>query len=68
MVVNMNMHSDDPGSINKYLSDTVSSVFDEVATIIVPDNTNRELFAGEKAYRQTLPPRSSQSVISSCAA
>ena len=47
MVVNMNMHSDDPGSINEALSDTISSVFDEVATVTVPNNTNRELFAGE---------------------
>ena len=45
MVVNMNMHSDGEGSINEYLADTISSVFDSVYTVDVPGNTNRELFA-----------------------
>ena len=54
MVVNMNMHSDDPGSINEYLSDTIDSVFDEVATVTVPNNTNRELFAGDKGIQANL--------------
>ena len=57
MVVNMNMHSDDPGSINEYLSDTISTVFDEVATVTVPNNTNRELFAGEKGIQANLAER-----------
>ena len=54
MVVNMNMHSDDPGSINEALSDTISSVFDEVATVTVPNNTNKELFAGEAGMLEKL--------------
>lgn len=45
MVVNMNMKSDGEKSINEYLSDTISSVFSEVYTTDVPNNTNRELFA-----------------------
>ncbi|MBR1863510.1 MAG: fused MFS/spermidine synthase [Ruminococcus sp.] len=45
MVVNMNMHSDQPGSINDYLGDTISSVFSQVFTIPVRHTTNRELFA-----------------------
>lgn len=46
MVVNMNMHSDEEGNINEYLSDTIASVFDEVYTADVKGSTNRELFAG----------------------
>ncbi len=45
MVVNMNMRSTKAGNINQYLSDTISSVFSEVYTVDVPNNTNRELFA-----------------------
>ena len=45
MVVNMNMRSTREGNINQYLSDTISSVFDQVYTVDVPGNTNRELFA-----------------------
>ncbi len=45
MVVNMNMHSDGEGSINQYLSDTISSVFEDVVTAEVPYTTNIELFA-----------------------
>lgn len=45
MVVNMNMRSTKEGNINQYLSDTISSVFSEVYTVDVPNNTNRELFA-----------------------
>ena len=45
MVVNMNMHSDGEGSINAHLSDTISSVFENVYTADVPRTTNRELFA-----------------------
>lgn len=43
MVVNMNMYSDEVGSINTYLSDTIASVFDYVCT--VKCGTNRILFA-----------------------
>ena len=45
MVVNMNMRSTEEGNINQYLSDTISSVFSQVYTVDVPNNTNRELFA-----------------------
>lgn len=45
MVVNMNMRGSGEGNINQYLSDTISSVFSEVYTVDVLDNTNRELFA-----------------------
>ena len=45
MVVNMNMKSDAEGGINDYLSDTIASVFNEVYTVDVDRNTNRELFA-----------------------
>ena len=47
MVVNMNMKSDGADSINAYLSDTISSVFSEVYTTDVKNNTNRELFASD---------------------
>lgn len=47
MVVNMNMHSDKEGSINEYLSDTISSVFSNVYTVKVGGTTNRELFASD---------------------
>ncbi len=45
MVVNLNMHSDGAGSINQSLCDTIASVFPYVATVDVPNTTNRELFA-----------------------
>lgn len=45
MVVNLNMHSSDAGSINEYLCDTIASVFGKVQLIDVPGTTNRELFA-----------------------
>lgn len=45
MVVNMNLHSDEPGNINAYLSDTIANVFDQVYTVDVAGTTNRELFA-----------------------
>ena len=45
MVVNMNMHSEEEGNINAYLSDTIASVFDYVYTAEVRGSTNRELFA-----------------------
>ena len=46
MVVNMNMHTEEEGNINDYLSDTIASVFPQVYTADVPNTTNRELFAG----------------------
>lgn len=45
MVVNMNMKSQDKGSINEYLSDTIADVFPCVYTVEVEAGTNRELFA-----------------------
>ena len=45
MVVNMNMKSDGEGSINQYLSDTISGVFSEVYGADTFGSTNRELFA-----------------------
>lgn len=45
MVVNMNMHSEEEGNINQYLSDTIASVFPFVYTVDVAGSTNRELFA-----------------------
>ena len=47
LVVNLNMRSDAPGSINDWLGDTVSAVFPWVALVDVPGTTNRELFAAE---------------------
>ncbi|WP_034444156.1 spermidine synthase [Butyrivibrio sp. AE2032] len=60
MVVNMNMYTDEDGdgalqatseeaSINTYLADTISSVFDNVVTVKVPGATNRELFASDSS-------------------
>ena len=45
MVVNMNMRGQSEGNINQYLSDTIASVFDQVYTVDVKGNTNRELYA-----------------------
>lgn len=45
MVVNMNMQSEEAGSINEYLTDTIASVFPAVQTVNVAGATNRELFA-----------------------
>lgn len=51
MVVNMNMYSDNvigaqnDATINTYLADTISSVFNNVVTIDVAGSTNKELFA-----------------------
>ncbi len=44
MVVNLNMASDQEGSINEYLCDTMASVFRCVYTVDVPGNTNRVVF------------------------
>ena len=49
MVVNMNMRSDQPEGIDAWLTDTIASVFPNVATADVPGNTNRELFASADA-------------------
>lgn len=49
MVVNMNMHSQEEGNINDYLSDTIATVFPYVYTVDVSGSTNRELFAGRSA-------------------
>lgn len=54
MVVNMNMHNNNEGNINQYLSDTISSVFSEVYTINVPNSTNRELFASNNKDMYTI--------------
>lgn len=48
MVVNMNMRGGD-GSINEYLSDTISKVFSEVYTANVEGSTNKELFASNNS-------------------
>ena len=49
MVVNMNMYSEELDSsnptINTYLADTISSVFENVAIVDVTGTTNKELFA-----------------------
>lgn len=45
MVVNMNMRGGGEGSINDYLADTISTVFDQVYTVDVPGSSNKELFA-----------------------
>ncbi len=47
MVVNMNMKTDVEGGINDYLIDTIVSVFPEVRTVLVANNTNEVLFASE---------------------
>lgn len=45
MVVNMNMRGGGEGSINEYLSDTISNAFSNVYTVDVDGSTNRELYA-----------------------
>ena len=57
MVVNTNMRSDAPGSINEYLADTIASVFPRVFTADVADNTNREIFAGDGDLSAALASR-----------
>ncbi len=47
MVVNMNMRGRGEGSINQYLSDTISAVFGQVYTVEVAGSTNRVLFASD---------------------
>ncbi len=46
LMVNMNMYSDEPGSINQYLGDTVGTLFSEIHTIHV--GSNRVLFASNE--------------------
>lgn len=48
MVVNMNMRSDEEGSINDCLIGTIISVFDSVYTVDAAGSTNRELFAARE--------------------
>lgn len=45
MVVNMNMRTDEEGSINDYLCDTMGSVFENVYTVTVSGGSNCEVFA-----------------------
>ena len=47
MVVNMNMHGSAEGSINQYLSDTISAVFSQVYVAEVVGTTNMELYASD---------------------
>ncbi|MFT3984017.1 MAG: fused MFS/spermidine synthase [Lachnospiraceae bacterium] len=49
MVVNMNMQTEEPGSITDYLADTIAGEFGTVYTVDVANNTNRELFATDNA-------------------
>ena len=49
MVVNMNMRGQKEGNITEYLSDTIACVFEDVYTVDVPYNTNRELFASNNS-------------------
>jgi len=46
LMVNMNMYSDEPGSINQYLGDTVGTLFSELNSIRV--GSNRVLFASNE--------------------
>ena len=41
------MRGREEGSINQYLSDTISAVFGQVYTVEVAGSTNRELFASD---------------------
>jgi hypothetical protein len=43
------MRGSGEGSINDYIADTISSVFDAVYTVDVTASTNRELFASENS-------------------
>ena len=51
LVLNMNMKQDMEGGINDYIEDTVAAVFPEVLVAPTLNNTNIELFAGEKGIR-----------------
>ena len=52
LVLNMNMKQDMEGGINDYIEDTVASVFPEVLIAPTKNNTNIELFAGERGIRE----------------
>ncbi|MCM1044833.1 MAG: fused MFS/spermidine synthase [Candidatus Gastranaerophilales bacterium] len=54
MVVNMNMRGGGEDSINQYLADTISEVFDYVYIADVRGSTNRELFAGSSDMLEML--------------
>lgn len=54
MVVNMNMRGREEGSINQYLSDTISTVFGQVYTVEVGGSTNRVLFASDNSDMLTV--------------
>jgi MFS family permease len=47
MVVNMNMRSEQEGSINEYLCDTIAGCFPYVYTMPMPRSTNAILFASQ---------------------
>ena len=49
LIMNMNMYSQEAGSITDYLSDTVGAVFENVYTADVRGSTNRELYASDDA-------------------
>lgn len=60
MVVNLNMYSSTEGSIDKYLCDTVASVFEAVC--VADRGTNRMVFASHDPavfdrFRETYPKR-----------
>lgn len=55
MVVNLNMTSTQDGSINRYLCDTMASVFTHTYTVRVPSNTNTVVFCTDSdTLRQAL--------------
>ena len=68
MVVNMNMKGSGEDSIDKYLSDTINSVFSEVYTADVKYSTNRELFASDnpemlRVFDENLAKEKNESMI-----
>jgi len=63
MVVNLNLTTDTEDGINDALCDTIAGVFDQVCTVDMTENDNRELFAAEgtdlsAALRQAIPHQS----------
>ncbi len=48
LIMNMNMYSQEKGSITDYLADTVCEVFGYVYTADVKGSTNRELYASDE--------------------
>lgn len=65
MVVNMNMRGEQKDDINAWLADTISSVFDQVYTVDVPETTNRELFASSRPEENGTLPESLRDSLSS---